>query len=87
MLKKDTLDRIYNVNLFRITTQHALKKKTAVISKLKFSNILKTVITDTGPKVSVFSLQQAKKWKLFDKMFPSNTKLRPFNSHPIKVEG
>ena len=45
------------------------------------------VVIDTGIKVSVCSLQQAKKWKLIDKMFPSNIKLKPFNSDPIKNEG
>lgn len=51
------------------------------------NNTLGTVIIDTGAKVSVCSLQQAKKWKLTDKMFPSNTKFKSFNSDPINVEG
>ena len=47
---------------------------------------LMVFIADTGAKVSVCSLEQAKKWKLTDKMFSTNTKLKPFNSDPIKVE-
>ena len=37
---KDTFDRIYNVNLFRITTQHVFKESKAVISKLKLLLII-----------------------------------------------
>ena len=51
------------------------------------NNILTTVIADTGGKISVCSLRKAKKWKLTEKMFPSNTRLKLFNSNPIKVEG
>ena len=50
------------------------------------NNTLATVIADTGAKVSVCSLEQAKKWKLTGKTFSTNTKLKPFNSDPIKVE-
>ena len=50
------------------------------------TNTLTTVIGETGAKVSVCSLQQAKKWKLTLKMFPSNMRLKPFNSNTIKVE-
>ena len=52
------------------------------------NNTLTTVTADTGAKVSVCNLQQAKKCKLTEKMFPSNTRLKPFNnSNPIKIEG
>ena len=51
------------------------------------NNTLTTVTADTGAKVSVYNLQKVKKWKLTEKMFPSNTRLKPFNSNPIKIEG
>ena len=38
-------------------------------------------------KVSVCSLRQVKQWGLYDKMHKSNTKLKPFNSELISVEG
>ena len=44
-------------------------------------------MADTRARVSVCSLRQAKKWKLTEKMFPSNTRLKPFDSNPIKVKG
>ena len=47
---------------------------------------LMVFIADTGAKVSVCSLEQAKKRKLIDKMFSTYIKLKPFNSDPIKVE-
>ena len=54
--------------------------------EFKVEVIVTTVIGETGAKVSVCSLQQAKKWKLTLKMFPSNMRLKPFNSNTIKVE-
>ena len=70
---KDSLDRIYNVNLFRITTQHVFKKNHRSDFKVEavINNTLGMVIIDAGAKVSVCSLQQVKKWKLIDKMFRS----------------
>ena len=44
-------------------------------------------MADTRARVSVCSLRQAKKWKLTEKMFLSNTRFKPFNSSPTKVEG
>lgn len=37
---KNTFDKIYNVSLFRITTQHGFKESIAVISKLKLLLII-----------------------------------------------
>ena len=51
------------------------------------NNTLTIVIPDTGAKVSFCNPQHAKKWKLTEKMFPSNTRLKPSNSNPIKIEG
>ena len=51
------------------------------------NNFLATVIPDTGAKVSVCGTKQAEKWNLLEKMLPSKTKLKPYNSEPIKVEG
>ena len=86
---KDIFDRNYNINLFRTTTQYVFTKNHIGDFKVHvvINNTLGTVIIDTGAKVSVCSLQQTKKWKLIEKMFPSKTKLKQFNSEPIKVEG
>ena len=86
---KDIHEKVYNVNLFRITTQNVLKNQYSGDFKVEVfvNNNLATVTADTKTKVSVCSLQQAKKWKLMDKMFSTNTKLKPFNCDLIKVEG
>ena len=46
----------------------------------QFNNSLAKIITDTGAKVSVCSLRQAKQWGLYDKIYKPITKLKPFNS-------
>ena len=86
---KETFDRIYNINLSRMTLQHILKTNHCRNFKVEVvtNNTLGTIIIDTGSKIRICSLQQVKKWKSFDKMFPLNTKLKPLNSDPIKVEG
>ena len=73
---KDIHEKVYNVNLFRVTTQNALKNQYNGDFEVEVvvNNTLTTVIADTGAKVSVCSLEQAKKWKLTDKMFSTNTK-------------
>ena len=81
-------DEIYNINIFIITTsnrknQYNLDFKVQVI----INNSLAKVIADTGAKVTVCSLRQAKQWGLYDKMYKSNIKLKPFNSELISVEG
>ena len=85
---KDIQEKVYNVNLFRITTQNVLKNQCNedFTVEVVVNNTLATVIADTEAKVSVCSLEQAKKWKLTGKTFSTNTKLKPFNSDPIKVE-
>ena len=81
-------DEIYNINIFIITTsnrknQYNLDFKVQVI----INNSLAKVIADTGAKVTVCRLRQAKQWGLYDKMYKSNIKLKPFNSELISVEG
>ena len=75
---KDIQEKVYNVNLFRITTQNVLKNQCNedFAVEVVVNNTLATVIADPGAKVSVCSLEQAKKWKLMDKMFTRNTKLK-----------
>lgn len=87
--EEEDSEKIYNVNLFRVTTQNMFKGQSNSDFKIEVivNNALGTVIADTGAKVSVCSLQQAKKWNIQNKMFASNIKLKPFNSKPIKVEG
>ena len=82
-------DEIYNINLFRITTSSNRSNQYNGNFKVEVivNNSLAKVIADTGAKVSVCSLRQAKQWGLSDKMYKSHTKLKPFNSELISVEG
>ena len=60
---KDTLGRIYNVNLFRTTTQHIFKSYHSCDFKVEvvINNTFGMVIIDTEDKVRVCSLQEARK--------------------------
>ena len=76
---KNVEDKIYNINLFRISTANLTSQNSKTHNNNEFkvevigNSTLTTVIADTGAKVSVCSLRQAKKWKLTEKMFLSNT--------------
>ena len=87
-------DDLCVVNLFKIESKHSTSLQPKVDSmnhdfktEVVVNNILATVIPDTGAKVSVCGTKQAEKWNLLEKMLPSKTKLKPYNSEPIKVEG
>ena len=67
---KDIEDKIYNINIFRISTSTLTSQNSKTHNNSKFkmevimNNTLATVTGETGAKVSVCSLRQAKKWKL-----------------------
>ena len=80
-------DETYNINLFRITTSNRTNQYNSGFKvEVIINNSLVKVIADTGAKVTVCSLRQAKQWGLYDKMYKSNAKLKPFNSELISVE-
>ena len=76
---KNVEDKIYNVNLCGISTANLTSQNSKTHNNNEFkvevigNSTLATVIADTGAEVSVCSLRQAKKWKLTEKMFLSNT--------------
>ena len=87
-------DDVWSVNLFRIEsagTSSLRRPENSRIHDFKaevvVNNTLFSVIADTGARVSVCGSKQAKKWGLLEKMKPSNTKIKPYNSEPIKVSG
>ena len=51
------------------------------------NNVLGEVLADTGAKVSVCGRKQADLWGLMEKIVPSSSKLKPYNSAPIPVIG
>ena len=44
------------------------------------NNHLEYVIADTGARVSACGATEAKKWDLIDRMVPTQTKIKPYNS-------
>ena len=76
--------------LFFVELPHQIEQiNTIVILKLKLYSTppMAKIIADTSAKVRVFSLGQAKQWDLYDKIYKSNTKHKPFNNKLLSVEG
>ena len=45
------------------------------------------ILIDTGAKVSVYGVKQAKQWGLLDRLQPSQVKIHSYNSQPISSKG
>ena len=45
------------------------------------------ILIDTGAKVSVYGVKQAKQWGLLDRLQPSQVKIHSNNSQPTSVKG
>ena len=69
-----------NVAKFNAPTKHDFTKH------LFINNQNVKILIDTGAKVSVYGMKQAKSWDILDKLKPS-AKIHPYNSVPIKVRG
>ena len=80
----------YQLNIWNVQLLNDLPKFIAVKNDFKknllVNSLLVKILIDTGAKVSVCGVQQAKLWE-FDKMKPSFAKTHPYNSAPIKVTG
>ena len=57
--------------------------KATVMINNKFAKLL----ADTGAKVSVCGMKQAKAWGILHLLQPSDAKIRPYQSKPIPVRG
>ena len=82
---------VYNVNIFRLQKREAeraeLFNNDDFNVQLVINNHLDSVLADTGAKVSVCSLKQAKKWDLVDRMIPSKVRIKPYKSPVIPAVG
>ena len=88
-------ETLYSFNLFMI--QEVNKVQPSFTSRVDnrndfkaqvvVNNHLGTVIADTGARVSVCGMIQARRWGLLDRMVRSKTKIKPYNSTPIPVYG
>ena len=70
-----------NVPKFNVATKHDFTKH------LFINNRVVKILIDTGAKVSVCGMKQAKSWGILDKLKPLSAKAHPYNSTPIKVRG
>ena len=70
-----------NVPKFNIPTKHDFTKN------LFINNQIVKILIDTGAKVSVCGMKQAKSWGILDKLKPLSAKIHLYNSVPIKVRG
>ena len=71
--------KLKDVPKFNIPKKHDFKKH------LFINNRVVKILIDTGAKVSLYGITQAKSWGILDKLKPSTTKIHPYNSIPIKV--
>ena len=81
---------VYNVNIFRLQKRETVQAEICNDDfnvQLVINNHLDSVLADTGAKVSVCSLKQAKKWDLVDRMIPSKVRIKPYKSPVIPAVG
>ena len=80
----------YQLNIWNVQLLNNLPKFIAVKNDFKknllVNSLLVKILIDTGAKVSVCGVQQAKLWE-FNKMKPSFATTHPYNSAPVKVTG
>ena len=94
--EEDTSDT-YTLNIWRIKTCHSNPRFQANKNKdedaidfharVLVKNKLVNMLADTGAKVSVIGMKQAKDWGLLSLLQPSSVKIRPYQSAPIPVRG
>ena len=80
--KDETGEPTYPIHIFNLET-----KNSNFTVEVMINNVLGEVLADTGAKVSVCGRKQADLWGLMEKMVPSSSKLKPYNSAPIPVIG
>ena len=82
---------VYNVNIFRLQKRETDRSEEGnnddFTVQLVINNHLDSALADTGAKVSVCSLKQAKKWDLVDRMVTSKVRIKPYKSPVIPVVG
>ena len=52
-------------------------------AQVVINNNLATVLADTGASISVCGREQAQIWNLLPRIFPTTTKIKPYNSPTI----
>ena len=88
-------ESIYNSNLFVVKSslnapkpklRHRHNNNNNEFSvQVIINNSLDKVLADTGAKVSVCGTVQAANWGILDKLVPSQIKIQPYKSAPIRL--
>ena len=79
---------VYNVNIFRLQSQEDTDSSAEDFkANVIINNHLHTLLADTGAKVSVCSIKQARKWDLLPRMTPTKVKIKPYKSTAIPAIG
>ena len=80
---------IFNISLLNISALSSPNKEELndFRTQLIINNHLSTTLVDTGAKISACSVNDAKKWGLLEKAYPSKHKIKPYNSPAIPVKG
>ena len=72
-------EHIFNINLFRIShVRNNLNEKDDFKVQVVVNNNLCSVLADTGAKISVCGIKEARKWKLLEKMVDTKVKIKPY---------
>ena len=82
----------YRLNIFKLKTsqsvpQYSTKNRIDFKSRVVVNNRYTKILVDTGAKVSVCGMKQARAWGLLDRMIPSSVRIHPYNSPPILIRG
>ena len=84
-------DDVYTIRIFRVTNDASGKKELVTRGDFKaqivINNCLDYILADTGARVSVCNLKDAKRWGIHQKMQRSKTRIKPYNSPVIPTIG
>jgi hypothetical protein len=79
---------LYNINIFRIS-EHSFKhnNKKDFMVEVIINNSLAYILADTGASISVCGAAEAKRWRLWERMYSSKSRIKPYNSPAIPTIG
>ena len=88
-LQNDCFDAsIFHISISKLRISQEIENEDEDFkAEILVNNHLGKVLVDTGAKISVCGIQQAKKWGLVDKMYATTHKIKPYKSPTIPVKG
>ena len=82
--KSKTVDNVYNVNIFRVTSTTTNEEDFKV--HVVLNGNVSSVLADTGAKISVCGKSDARRWNLLQKMIPTNVKIKPYGHNTSLIQ-